>query len=244
MEKLNVENPKINKYELPEENIIALDENSEIRKKNRDYYKGLEMEGIKWPVEIQGGGRSWYQKKEFELGYPAGDVFASFAITSHELGHLRQGEADERFTVEELGSPNPRELKESELHNEIEKDAWGRGFERIKKYCPEELKLIENKFQHFKKEGKFGEFDNFESFYKYITKVSLKISKFNDEFEDKEEISNKEKGRILGKMIKNGSLTNEFFTEQEKWRTGEKIERNFAENFIKKAAEKIAKEKY
>lgn len=244
MEKLNIENPKTKKYELPEENIIALDENSEIRKKNRDYYKGLEMEGIKWPVEIQGGGISNYQEKKFKIAYPAGDTFLSFAVTTHELGHLRQGEIDERFAVENLGSPNPKEIKETELHHEIEEDAWQRGYERVKNYCSKELETLENKFLQYKKQGKFGEFDNLESFYKYITKVSLKISKFNDEFEDKEEISDEEKGKILGKMIKNDPLSNKFFTKQEKWRAGEKIERNFAESFIKKAAEKIADERY
>lgn len=234
----------MNKYKLPDGNIIALDENSEIRIKNKDYYKGLKEEGINWPVEIQGTGQSDFEKKEFKVWYPAGDVFMSFAITIHELGHLRQGEIDDRFTVKELGSPNPKELGETELHNEIEVDAWQRGLERAKKYCGGEWDKMDNKFQEYKKQGKYSNFNNYEEFFKYISEAALTITKFNDEFEDNEELSEIEKGRILGKMIKKDSLVNEFFTKQEKWRTGEKINKDFAEGFIKKAAVGIAEEEY
>ncbi len=245
MEELKIEKKEeIKKYELPKGNIIALDENSEIRIRNEDYYNGLKEEGVEWLVEIQGSGHSDYEKKELKVWYSTGDVFVSFAINLHELGHLRQGEADERFMVKELGSPNPMKLRETELHNEIEVDAWQRGLERMKKYCPREWNEIENKFQEYKKQGKYSRFNNYEEFFKYISEVALIITRFNDEFEDNEGLSKIEKGRILGKMIKKDPLTNEFFTEQEKWRTGEKINKDFAEGFIGKAAEGIAEEEY
>lgn len=229
---------------MPEDKIVVLDENSEIRKKNTDYYKGLAEEGVEWPVEIQGTGQSSYKKKEFKVGYPVGDIFVSFAIQNHEMGHLRQGGIDDRFSVEELGPPNPKELKETELHNKIEENAWRRGLHRAEEYCPEFLKEIENRFQVYKKQGKYENFNNFKEFYKYISEVGLTITRLNDEFEYNKELSNLEKGKILGRLIKNDPFTNKFFTEQDKWRTGEIIDKNFAENFIKKAAERIAEEEY
>ncbi|MBI2459862.1 MAG: hypothetical protein HYV53_04970 [Parcubacteria group bacterium] len=234
----------IKKYELPESNILELDENSIIRQKNSDYYKGLKEEGIDWPIEIQGGGRSFYNKKEFEIAYPVGDVFLSFAITAHELGHLRQGEINPLFADEELGSPSPKKQAETEFHPDTEQDAWQRGLERIKKHCPEYLKLIDNKFQKYKKNGKFSQFKDFEEFYKYVVSVSLRITSFNDKFEDDNTVPNIEKGRLLGKMIKKDELTNDFFNNQEQWRTGEKADRNILKEFVKKMAIKIAEEAY
>ncbi|MFH1427556.1 MAG: hypothetical protein ABIG60_03440 [Patescibacteria group bacterium] len=235
---------KEKKYELPESNIIALDENSVIRKKNKEYYKGLAEEGIEWPAEIQGAGHSDFAKKELKVQYPSGDIFLSYAVTIHELGHLRQGEANSSFPIKLLGSPTPKELKETELHNEIEDDAWQRGMLRAKEYCQEGFEKIDNKFQEYKKQGKYINFNNYEEFIKYISKVSMKITRFNDEFEDNEELSKLEKGGILGRMIKKDPLTNEFFTQQEKWRTGEKVNQAEIENFIRKMSERIAEEKY
>jgi hypothetical protein len=232
------------KYSLPEKNIIELDGNSVIRKKNRDYYAGLAEEGIIWPVEIQGGGRSCYEKKQFEVAYPVGDIFLSSAVTFHELGHLRQGEADQRFTREGLGSPNPKESGETEGHDESEQDAWQRGLARAEKYCPEYLTLLEEKFQRYKKRGKFEKFASFKDFYEYVVKVSLKITDFNDEYEKEKELTDEAKGRVLGKMIKGDELTNDFFTNQKVWRSGENVDRKFAKKFVKKMAERIAEEVY
>ena len=242
-EKLEIAGNKM-KYELPENNIIELDENSIIRKGNKDYYKGLKEQGIYWPVEIQGGGRSWYHKKEFEIAYPVGDVFLSFAIMVHELGHLRQGEVNPLFAEEELGSPEPKKLGETEFHADTEQDAWQRGMERIKKYCPEYLKVIEDKFQQYKKSGKFGKFRDFEEFYKYFIGVSLRIKSFNDKFEDDKTMPNIKRGKLLGNMIKGDKLTNNFFTNQEEWRTGEKADRNIFKEIVKIMAKNIAEESY
>lgn len=234
----------IKKYELPERNIIELDENSIIRKRNVDYYMGLKEQGIDWPVEIQGGGRSCYEKKEFEVAYPVGDVFLSFSVMLHELGHLRQGEINPLFADEELGSPAPTKLGETEFHPDTEQDAWQRGMKRLKEYCPDFFKLIDNKFQQYKKSGKFSNFKNFEEFYNYVISVSLRVTSFNDELEDDKTITNMEKGRIFGKIIKKDELTNDFFTNQEQWRTGEKADKNIFKEFVKKMAEKIAEEIY
>lgn len=244
MKELKIEQQeKEKKYELPESNIIACGGDSEIRKKNKDYFKGLKEEDIEWPSEIQGGGISDYEKKEFKVWYPKGDVFLSFVVTIHELGHLRQGETDKRFSKKNLGAPNPNEQKAEKFGDEIEEDAWERGWERAKKYCPEELKIIEEKFKQYKQKGQLGEYKDFEDFYKYNLKIASIMWKFNDSIKNQENPS-AEDGKILGKLIKGNKLTKEFFTEQEKWRIGEIIDKDFAEGFIKKAAEKIAEEEY
>lgn len=233
------------KYILPEENIIELDENSEIRRRNKNYYRSLEDQGIDWPVEIQGGGRSWFNKKQFEVAYPVGDIFLASSVTFHELGHLRQGEVDQRFVGEELGSPNPKGSGETAGHDESEQDAWQRGLARVEKYCPEYFQYLEEKFQQYKKQGKFSQFKNFKEFYEHIVKVSLRITNFNDKYEDDEKLTDKkDKGRTLGKMIKADKLTNDFFTHQEAWRCGEKVDRALVKQFIQKMAEKIAEEIY
>jgi hypothetical protein len=242
--KIVIKNKKIKRYKLPKNNIISLNKNSEIRKKHKDYFAGLKDEGIEWPVEIQGTGLSDFKKKEFKIWYPEGDVFLSFAITFHELGHLRQGEIDKDFATDGLGA-SEQKLKDEEVnHNKSENDAWQRGFDRVKKYCPEEFQKIEEKFQGHKNKGKFKEYKNFEEFFNYIVRMGLKITEFNGKVELPEEEDKRKKGRLIGKMIKEDKLTNDFFTKQEGWRTGEKIDKDFAESFIKKAAEKIAKEKY
>ena len=137
-------------YILHDKNIIPLDDGSDIRKRNKDYYEGLKDEGVEWPVEIQGGGISDWEKKEFKVAYPVGDVFLSFTITIHELGHLRQGEIDEQFAVKQLGAP--KEKREDERANslESEKFAWDNGLKRAKKYCPEVIRELERKFKQYK----------------------------------------------------------------------------------------------
>lgn len=234
----------LKKYTLPEENIIELDENSVIRKKHADYFTGLADEGIIWPVEIQGTGKSDFKTKKFIIYYPVGDIFLSSAVIFHELGHLRQGEANKSITAESLGSPNPRESEETEGHDESEQDAYRRGYARAEKYGPEYLRLLEKKFQQYKKRGKFEKFKSFNDFYEYVVKVGLKITNFNDEYEKNKKLINRKKGRVLGRMIKADRLTNDFFTNQEAWRCGEKVDRDLAKQFVKKMAECIADEKY
>ena len=245
MEKIKIEQQEKNKkYKLPIGNMIACGKESEIRKKKKDYFAGLKDEGIEWPVEIQGTGYSDFKKKEFKVWYPEGDIFLSFAITIHELGHLRQGEIDKDFATEGLGS-SEQKLKDEEVnHNKSENDAWLRGYERTKKYCLEELTRMEEKFHEYKNNGKFSEYGSFEDFFNYIVKIGLKITEFNDKVELPDEEDETQKGKLIGQMIKEDKIINKFFTNQDVWRVGEKIEKNFAEGFIKKAAEKIAEEEY
>lgn len=245
MEKIKLEQKEIaHEYTLPNKNIISCGYDSEIRKENKEYFIGLLEEGIDWPVEIQGSGESDYNKKEFKVWYPAGDIFLSSAVTIHELGHLRQGEIDERFADEVLGAPKFKKGSENINYHDCEKDAWQRGLSRVKKYCSENLLSIEEKFQEYKKKGKFKEYNNFEDFFNHIVKIGLKITEFNDRVEDSSKDNKKVKGKLIGKMIKEDNLTNRFFTQQDEWRTGEIVDKGTTEDFIKKVAKKVAKEKY
>src|SRR6056297_952984 len=93
------------KYKLPEENLVALDENSELRKNKEGAFEELRKRGLEWPVEIQGSGLYDPESGEFSVYYPLGGKFASWAVTIHELGHLRQAERYGKSKVEELEQP-------------------------------------------------------------------------------------------------------------------------------------------
>lgn len=226
------------RYTLPPENIILLGEGSDIRKRGKEWFEGLQEESITWPIEIQGSGTSDYETKEFRVCYPEGDIFLSSAITIHELGHLRQGEINERFAEKCLGSPEPQ--PNSASHYKTEQDAWHRGLWRTQKYWPQYLDWLEERFCHFKQQGQFSSFGNFQEFYQYATEVGLKMTEFFDSLPETDDV---EKGRLLGKLIRSEEITNEFFTHQEVWRSGETVDKGRIENFIQRIAQETANEK-
>ena len=209
------------RYNLPPDNIIAQDENTEIRKKNKNLFLGLADEDIDWPAELQGSGRSDYDKKEFKIHYPTGDIFLSVAVTIHELGHLRQGEIDPRFASEVLGAPKISPMDELASNQETEEDAWRRGLARAKQYCPEFMQEIEAKFKQHKEAGRLVKFENFEIFFNHVVAIGLKVSELTGKAEQEMNGVEDERreGQILGRYLK-------------------------IENFIKKVTENIALEKY
>jgi hypothetical protein len=244
---MGIEKPELNresKYTLPQENIICLDENSEIRQREKELFLGLKDEGIDWPVEIQGSGRSDFDNKTFKVFYPKGDLFTSLAVTIHELGHLRQGEADQRFLLKALGAPITETSRELEVTRDTEHDAWQRGLMRTKKYCAEFFSQIEKKFKKYKKQGCLTEFENFESFINQVMKACLKVNELNELVEQETQEEGREKGRKLGRRLKSDELTNHFFTKPENWRVGEIVDQEEIEKFIRKMAENIAEENY
>lgn len=235
------------KYSLPDQNLVALDADSTVRQDKAAYFETLAEEGIVWPVEIQGGGRSDFQKKEFRLSYPVGDLFLSTAVTIHELGHLRQGEIDPRFAVEELGAPHPQEMDEIKNHTVTEQDAFQRGWERVKAYAPEALTSLETKFAAHKEGGKLQDFDNFTAYYDYIVSISLKMTDFMDELEfgrEENEIKQRIIAKTLAQQIKSHESTNTFFTQPQSWKCGELLDKPTTEHLIKKVINRIAEERY
>jgi len=248
--------PEGKKYELPEENIIELDENSELLKKLPEPLRNLP-----WPMEIQGSGHTYEDKKEFKIWYPKGDTFLSMATVIHELGHLRQAEINPGI------DPEKKFINTAE-HNEAdfirEKDAYRRGWERAKAYCPEMLRQIENEFATAKGKGKMAEFDNFQGLYDYFTSLGLKINQLYSDFDSRldenlrkkfkhedpniteEGIESKmeeEMANYVAERIRNDEIF-DFFKNIDKLRIGKKIDSEFARKFIKQTAEKIAEEKY
>ncbi|MFC1598773.1 hypothetical protein ACFL2U_02070 [Patescibacteria group bacterium] len=234
------------KYTLPDKNIIALGKDSEIMEKRKDFFAALEREGIKWPIEIQGTGMTCADKKEFKVYYPEGDIFASFVVTIHELGHLRQFEADERFEQEEEETPKGKvyTLKNKDDLIDLEKAAWERGLQRVKDYNPEILKNLEKKFKEYKEQGEVSRFENFLEFFYYIREMIESILPINKKIQGAKGEINAETAKSLAMMIKEDPDTYEFFSNPESWRVGEKVNKEEIESFIKKVSAGIADEKY
>src|SRR5680860_494174 len=105
-------------YSLKKENIFSLSELPESL--------GERKKSLGWPVEIQGTGRIKEGTKDFEVYYPAGDVFLSFGATIHELGHLRQEEFNPEIDQIE------KEKERGHYMEVKEQDAYQRGLERVK----------------------------------------------------------------------------------------------------------------
>jgi hypothetical protein len=211
-------------YSLKKENIFSL---SELPKS-----LGERKKSLGWPVEIQGTGRLKEGTKDFEVHYPAGDVFLSFGVTIHELGHLRQEEFNTE--IDQIDKDN-----EWGHYMEIkEQDAYQRGLERVKKYFPEVLNETERKFQKYKEQGELKNFSSFEELYSFlqgsinINKVLTNISEIEDKDEqDKQEYEALKKAGI-----------EKFFSDIKESYVDEKIDKEWIEDFIMKMAEKISNE--
>ena len=160
-------------------------------------------------------------------------IFLSFGVTIHELGHLRQ---------EEFNSEIDQIDKEKEQGHYLEtkeQDAYKRGFERTKKYCPEVLDEIENKFKEYKNQGELKDFSSFEELYLFL-QGSININRALatiPEMEDKDE-----QDRLEYEALKKAGIE-KFFSDINKSRVNEKIDKEWIEDFIMKMAEKISNEK-
>jgi hypothetical protein len=218
------------KYKLPEENLVALDENSELRKNKEEVFEELRKRGLEWPVEIQGSGLYDPESGEFSVYYPLGDKFASWAVTIHELGHLRQAERYGKSKVEELEQP----------YSELERNAWEAGWEKAGEYQPEILEGLQNDFQKAKQEGKLERFSSFYDYFNYIRDLSIRVSKIASELPN--DMEEGEYGRKMAKMIKQDPELEEFFSDHNKWRVDEAVDKKKIESFIKEIAEKIGRE--
>ncbi|SRR6056297_141489 len=223
---------KKEEYTLPEDNLTALEEDSEIRKKNRDSFEGLKKEGIDWPLELQGEGRCDAEKREFLVSYPVGDKFASWAVVIHELGHLRQAGKYGREKLEEV----------EENNKDLEEEAWTEGWKKAREYCPEEIKELEKEFKNLGEQGKLSDFNSWGEYFEYIKEVSLKISKAAENLSSDIEPESEEYGREFVQELKKDPKVKKFLTEPENWKVDKKIDQKRAEAFIKKIARNIAQE--
>lgn len=212
------------KYSLKKENIISLSELPDSLSERK--------KSLGWPMEIQGTGRIIEGTNDFEIRYPKGDIFLSFGVVMHELGHLRQ---------EEFNSEINKIDKEKEWGKYIEikeKNAYQRGIERVKKYFPEVLVEIENKFQQYKKRDQLKNFSTFKELYKFLQN-SININKT---LTTVPEMNNKEEqDKLEYEALKNAGIE-KFFSNIKKSYVGEQINKEWIENFIMKMAEKISNE--
>ncbi|MDA3839599.1 MAG: hypothetical protein PF572_00785 [Patescibacteria group bacterium] len=211
-------------YSLKKENIFSLSKLPESL--------GERKKSLGWPVEIQGTGRVKEGTKDFEVHYPAGDVFLSLGVTIHELGHLRQEEFNPEIDQIE-------KEKEWGHYMEIkEQDAYQRGLERVKKYFPETLDEIEKKFQEYKNQGKLKNFSSFENLYDFL-QGTINI---NRALATIPEMENKdEEDRLEYEALKKADIE-KFFSNVRESRVDEKIDEEWIEDFILKMAEKISNE--
>ena len=232
-EQYRIEN-KHKTYSIPDENISSLGEDSELLKK-----LPKELQSLPWPMEIQGYGYTDKEKKEFTIQYPLGDKFLSFMVIVHELGHLRQFEIHPQLDPEK----QENEYDGASLNNLREKDAWGRGIKRLKEFAPEVLDEMRENFFEYKKNGKFEQFDSLDDFIKEVIAIFDKLLEFYSDYYKK---TGKERAELnvasyVSEEIKNDNVY-KFFINTDDYRCGDKIDQEFATNFIKKMADNISKE--
>jgi hypothetical protein len=211
---MNFEYPKLNRFEIKTENIIPLTELP------KDFSPKLKSLG--WPLEVQGTGRILEDGKNFEVRYPSGDLFYSWAVIIHELGHLRQDELNQNIANE----PDEfiRNLKK-------EKDAFARGLDRVKKYSPDILKKLDDEFKKFKAAGKIPDFDSFSDLF----------DDFHNIVRINEALGLEENDDIKFEKLKAINIE-DFFRRIENNKIGIKINTKEAEQAILMVATEIAKE--
>ncbi|MDD5043268.1 MAG: hypothetical protein PHD51_01205 [Patescibacteria group bacterium] len=211
---MNFEQRKTNKYEIKKENIIALDDLPQNFSKK--------LRSLNWPLEVQGTGRILEDSRNFEIRYPRGDLFYSWAVIIHELGHLRQDEFNKDIR---------REKNETEKNLKKEKDAFTRGMGRVKKYYPDILDKLEAEFKNFKENNKIPAFNSFMDLYNDFSNV-IKIN---------EAMGSGENDDLKYRRLKAINIT-EFFKNIENNKVGVKIDTSEAENVILKVTNEIAGE--
>lgn len=212
---MNFEQIQQNRFEIKRENIVPL---SELPQKLSPKLKSLG-----WPLECQGSGRLLEDGKNFQIRYPKGDLFYSWTVIIHELGHLRQDEFSEAIK------------KETDEHKDNlarEKDAPIRGLERIKKYYPDILDKLESEFSKLKREDKIPNFNSFLELYQDFNDNNISINETLGVEDDPEVIYQKLKAINIS----------DFFGRIEKNKANIKIDTQEAEDIIFKITNDIVKE--
>ena len=202
-----------NNYEIKEENIITLDSLPE--------NLSAQLKSLGWPLEVQGSGRLLEDNKNFEICYPKGDVFYSWAVIIHELGHLKQ---------DELSEDIKQENNESQRNLKKEKDAFSRGIERFEKYSPDILEYLEKEFANYKSKGKLPDFDSFNDLYKDFENV-IKINEILGLAEDDNE-------NLKFEKLKDAKIS-DFFERINRNKVGSIIETEMASAEILRIVKKI-----
>jgi hypothetical protein len=113
-----------------------------------------------------------------------------------------------------------------------EKDAKVRGWERVKKYAPELLEMINQEFEKQKEIDKIPDFDSFEALYNNFNVNNIRIN---------EALAFEEDPSIAAKKLEAIHISN-FLQKIEKNKVGVKIDTDAANDTILKIANHIIDE--
>lgn len=204
------------RFEIKKENIVPLESLPE--------NISADIKSLGWPLECQGSGRFLEDGRNFQIRYPHGDVFYSWNVIIHELGHLRQEDFNQE--IDAASEENEKNLIK-------EKDAFVRGLERVKKFKPELLENLEQEFTKYKQAGQIPNFNSFLDLYNDFNAGSLKINETLDLEDDQTEIYTK---------LKDINIS-DFFSRIENNKVGVKIDTKEAGDIIFEMVNKIIEER-
>jgi hypothetical protein len=194
------------------------------------------MKEFAWPLELQGQGVNDELEKTILVRFPKGDIFLSFITTIHELGHIRQEEHD------------PSLKREHQTHANLlaqEMDAWQRGWARFIKSNPDELAVLESKFQNFRNQGKLGSLANFRQLYDWVRENALRMVEVQrilfEGAAEETELPNEQKFSQLADELKKAGIDG-FLERYRDARVGEIVDESEMRKVIKKTVGLIVEE--
>ncbi|MDD3285388.1 MAG: hypothetical protein PHG95_02030 [Patescibacteria group bacterium] len=212
---MNFEAIRQEKFKIKRENIIPL---SELPKKISP-----KLRSLGWPLECQGSGRTLEDGHNFQVRYPDGDIFYSWNVIIHELGHLRQ---------EDFNLDINKQTDEAAENIVREKDAFVRGWDRLQKYRPDILERLESEFKIYKQKGMLPDFNSFLELYNDFNKNNIII--YNT-------LKPEDNANIIYNKLKSINIS-DFFSKIEANKVGEKINVDEANEIIFDIAGQITKE--
>lgn len=192
---------------------------------------------LNWPMELQGTGRKKPDNPlEYEIYYPVGDVFVSFATIIHEIGHIRQ---DELMPDNE---PDDDDNLEAQIAKQESKelDAYERGWLRILQYRPDIIDDIEERFRDYKQQGLLTEFESFQELYKFMN-GSIEINRLMFELADIDGDSEEGAQVIKTRTQQNEDIMN-FLQTLNNSKVGELIDTDLVDELLLEIVEKINQE--
>lgn len=193
------------------------------------------MNNFSWPIELQGKGSTDEKEKTMLVRFPKGDIFLSFVITIHELGHLRQEELDSSLRAE----PQTHQALLAQ-----EQDAWERGWDRFSASNLELLHSLEERFYAYRIQGKMT-CDSFIDLYEWVHKNVLRMVDaqrilFEESGEETPRPNEERFDQLADELEKAG--IRDFLDRIEKNRVGEVVDEREIREAITRTLERVIKE--
>lgn len=218
-----------------EKSILKL-ENIHHLTKDDNFLKPWHRE-LNWPMELQGTGRKKPDNPfEYEIYYPVGDIFLSFATVIHEIGHIRQDE----LALE--NEPNDEDNLEEQISKQEAKelDAYERGWKRVMQYRPDIIEGFEERFQVYKQQGLLEEFESFQELYKFMS-GSIEINRLMFELSDIDGDS-EEGGQIIKAKVQQNESIMDFLEALNNSKVGELVDTELIDELLLEIVKKINQE--